>query len=506
MALTKVSFSMIKGAYVNVLDFGADPTGILDSTAAIQAAINKAGGSIFFPAGDYLVQSQLKLPNYEFYDDNPGQVIFGEGAQILVGSAQPIFTNDKAVSPTGYTSKWTFRNLSFLGVSATSRVFDLDRIYNSVYTQCVFENLTSPFYSRVDRNNDPAYPEGYIQSAVISECHFAQCVKCVDAKKAYGLKVVNNFFEVNDCAVSVDGLSDPACSQIVITGNVMEGGGTQLVLGGIFGGTIQGNYFESNPSASGCDVNLAVSGASSHRGLVISSNIFQPTTTQKADTSFYNVKIAGVLARGQAPVFLGNATSGPRLISGLTNVEALASGNFDAIGDLVLEQFPIPGQDALVLTKIKTGFSNNRATAFDGTNTWKVFNISSVTQSGIYTVDGFLNLYNIGGNLLGRTAISMKIRVQVDAQNVVTAALIGTLDLEELTGARNSTGDPMYAAYWGSVTPSFTISGSTITVNFDAFNDHSVAGLGQVYSLGPSLGFSVSQNGLGFNLATITLP
>jgi len=42
MSLTKASYSMITGAPVNVLDYGADPTGTNDSTAAIQAAINYA--------------------------------------------------------------------------------------------------------------------------------------------------------------------------------------------------------------------------------------------------------------------------------------------------------------------------------------------------------------------------------------------------------------------------------------------------------------------------------
>ena len=38
MSLTKVSYSMIEGAPVNVLDFGADPTGVVDSLPAFQAA------------------------------------------------------------------------------------------------------------------------------------------------------------------------------------------------------------------------------------------------------------------------------------------------------------------------------------------------------------------------------------------------------------------------------------------------------------------------------------
>ena len=38
----------------NVLDFGADPTGILDSTAAIQAACDSSD-HVYLPAGTYLV-------------------------------------------------------------------------------------------------------------------------------------------------------------------------------------------------------------------------------------------------------------------------------------------------------------------------------------------------------------------------------------------------------------------------------------------------------------------
>jgi hypothetical protein len=52
MALTKASYSMITGACVNVLDYGADPTAATDSTAAIAAAI-AAGQRIEFPIGNY---------------------------------------------------------------------------------------------------------------------------------------------------------------------------------------------------------------------------------------------------------------------------------------------------------------------------------------------------------------------------------------------------------------------------------------------------------------------
>lgn len=54
MSLTKVPFSMIEGASANVLDYGADPTGVADSTSAIQAALDSGAGSVYLPEGTYL--------------------------------------------------------------------------------------------------------------------------------------------------------------------------------------------------------------------------------------------------------------------------------------------------------------------------------------------------------------------------------------------------------------------------------------------------------------------
>lgn len=75
MSLTKVSYSMINGAYINVLDYGADPTGTNDSRAAIQAAIDAAyaqgiGTShsnqpvVYLPTGTYKINDSLILKDY----------------------------------------------------------------------------------------------------------------------------------------------------------------------------------------------------------------------------------------------------------------------------------------------------------------------------------------------------------------------------------------------------------------------------------------------------------
>ena len=63
MSLTKVTYSMIENAPANIQDFGADSTGIADSTTAIQAAIDSLtnGGVVYFPAGTYKITGTLAV-------------------------------------------------------------------------------------------------------------------------------------------------------------------------------------------------------------------------------------------------------------------------------------------------------------------------------------------------------------------------------------------------------------------------------------------------------------
>ena len=61
MSLTKASYSMINGACANVLDFGADPTGVDDSTQAFTNAI-ATGKRVWIPNGTYSA-ANIDLPS-----------------------------------------------------------------------------------------------------------------------------------------------------------------------------------------------------------------------------------------------------------------------------------------------------------------------------------------------------------------------------------------------------------------------------------------------------------
>src|SRR6267154_1454068 len=80
----------------SVADFGADPTGQKDATAAVQKAIAslaKRNARLVFPAGKYIFAASdsilMDLRGYE------GLEIFGNGAELsFAGATQPLRLKD----------------------------------------------------------------------------------------------------------------------------------------------------------------------------------------------------------------------------------------------------------------------------------------------------------------------------------------------------------------------------------------------------------------------------
>jgi hypothetical protein len=112
MSLTKVTYSMIDGATVNVLDYGADPTGTSDSTAAIQAAIDYAKqvrtvistgailnvtACVYIPAGIYNISGITLHSSVRLLGESEGSVYLkytgtdGVAIDIVIDSNDALF-------------------------------------------------------------------------------------------------------------------------------------------------------------------------------------------------------------------------------------------------------------------------------------------------------------------------------------------------------------------------------------------------------------------------------
>lgn len=66
MSLTKASYSLVNGAPLNVLDYGATGDGTTNDTAAIQLAVTAAYAqqkALYFPSGTYLMASTITMGN-----------------------------------------------------------------------------------------------------------------------------------------------------------------------------------------------------------------------------------------------------------------------------------------------------------------------------------------------------------------------------------------------------------------------------------------------------------
>jgi hypothetical protein len=112
MSLTKATYSMINGACANVLDFGADPTGVANSTAAFNAAL-ATRKRVWIPNGIYSV-ADINLAA----GGTSGQKIEGESRDNVILEVR---TNGSGAFT--YTSVYQF-NMSNMTVRAASGVTD----------------------------------------------------------------------------------------------------------------------------------------------------------------------------------------------------------------------------------------------------------------------------------------------------------------------------------------------------------------------------------------------
>jgi hypothetical protein len=123
---------MIEGAAANILDFGADPTGVADSSAAIQAALNSGNTAIYLPNGTFNILTTLNVPM--------GVSIFGSGAKSILS---PKTVNCFLLLASDYIGNVQFSNFTVLGDTPTQFAFKYETLaVGNRVTGVLFQNLT----------------------------------------------------------------------------------------------------------------------------------------------------------------------------------------------------------------------------------------------------------------------------------------------------------------------------------------------------------------------------
>lgn len=177
-AWTKLAQSL---GWKSVLDYGADPTGVSDSTTAFQSAINDvsalSGGVVFVPAGTYLI-SQLSMSGSVAV-----QMLGSGGGSVLKWTFNAGAAPGSMITVTAGASRCVFENLRFDGSGLTNpdaargnHLLRIDGAGGSVIethvVECWFGNMTAA-------SGDGVHVVGTAGNLVsrlwVRDCEFSGC-------------------------------------------------------------------------------------------------------------------------------------------------------------------------------------------------------------------------------------------------------------------------------------------------------------------------------------------
>lgn len=245
MSITKVSFSMISGNTVNVLDFGAVGNGVTDDTAAIQAAIDSLvpnGGTVVFPNKTFklsaLVLNTINYRNITFqgYGVDSTVLDFTTTGVALTLGVQP-----------GYIENFNMRDMS---ITAPNTNVVVNLINGSL---CSFKRVAVTESGNTSTNSKGFYLYACM-GTLFQEVRYAGNV---NAKYGFYVDQDSDETEFNHCyikgepsasdySIVLDGTL--AHTNTIISNSVIGGGSVASVIAALSADVnniqIKNNYFE----------------------------------------------------------------------------------------------------------------------------------------------------------------------------------------------------------------------------------------------------------------------
>jgi hypothetical protein len=295
MSLTKVSYSMINGATVNVLDYGAVGDGSTDNTTAMTAA-HATGKIVYYPAGDYRFNGTITISAGGIVGDSPSKTYLVSTSTTagdlftFTNSDQGYFSNFQIQAPTTKPSGAGiqilnasidnaysyFSNINFFQLPEGIR-FTTARLFKVI--ACNFIDYRSAGCIVQNTINLDA------GDSVISNCSFygnsAAASYGVIQYSSGGLKIIGNKFNNGTCAYYLVYTVTSATSDLIIDGNSIEGmTGGAIVLTSSTGATYTfNNIVISNNQIAICANGITTDSSGFISYLSITGNVIAVSTS-----------------------------------------------------------------------------------------------------------------------------------------------------------------------------------------------------------------------------------
>ena len=219
MALTKVSYSMVEGAPANLLDFGAVGDGIVNDTAAIQAAIDYClanGNALYVPAGRYRLTSQVNIPVFSNVFER-GIILQGEGwaSRFIIDHAGTGFY--VTCTPSFGIYQVEFRDLYFTdGATSPDKIIHNNGAINTLVRDCKFHNATVGTGCVVNDNAYGLTLQGCVFATIVGVGAFYAQVANMST-----YSFVNSIIDCDFSTVSV-GVTLQGCNAFLVSNTVFQ--------------------------------------------------------------------------------------------------------------------------------------------------------------------------------------------------------------------------------------------------------------------------------------------